>query len=454
MARKCLALILAAGEGTRMRSKMPKVLHSVAGLPMISHVMRVSAKAECDAVAVVAGNGAATVTKAVQEERPDTEVFEQTKRLGTAHAVLAARKALDAGYDDILVLFGDTPLLKPETLLQMRSVLAEGAAVVVLGFRAKDPTGYGRLLESDDKLLAIREDRDANDEERNINFCNGGIMALDGALATKLLDAVGNDNAKGEHYLTDVVEIANREGYSVAAIEADETEVMGVNTREDLAEVEAIWQSSARKNLLLSGVTMHAPETVFLHADTHIEPDVVLEPNLVFGPGVQIRAGARIRPFSHLEGAIVGKNVEIGPYARIRPGTNLESGAKVGNFVEIKNAHVASGAKVNHLSYIGDAEIGEKANVGAGTITCNYDGINKHKTIIGAGAFIGSNSALVAPVTIGDGAYVASGSVIVEDVPNDGLAMARGKQTNKLGRAKEIRDRNARIKEKRLNKSD
>ncbi|MEM9278961.1 MAG: bifunctional UDP-N-acetylglucosamine diphosphorylase/glucosamine-1-phosphate N-acetyltransferase GlmU [Pseudomonadota bacterium] len=449
MARTCLAIILAAGEGTRMRSNLPKVLHPVAGLPMITHVMRVSVAAQCDAIAVVAGKGAEAVSEIVVTEKSDTQVFEQTERLGTGHAVLAARKALESGHDDILVLFGDTPLLTPETLKRMRSALAEGAVVAVLGFRANNPTGYGRLLEKDGKLQAIREERDATDEERKINFCNGGIMGLAGDRALSLLDAIGNDNSKGEYYLTDVVEIANEQGHLVQAVEADETEVMGVNTRDGLAEVEALWQQAARKRLMQSGVSMQAPETVFLNADTVIEPDVILEPNIVFGPGVTVKSGSRVRAFSHIEGATVGENAEVGPYARLRSGTDLAEKAKVGNFVEVKNAKVASGAKVNHLTYIGDAEIGEKANIGAGTITCNYDGINKHKTTIGAGAFIGSNSALVAPVTIGDGAYIASGSVIVEDVPSDGLGLARGRQTNKEGRGREIRERNQRVKDER-----
>ncbi len=449
MARTCLSLILAAGEGTRMRSKLPKVLHEVANIPMLAHVMRVCSEAKSDKIAVVIGKGSELVIDIVQKENPNASAHVQTERLGTAHAVLAAREAIEQGADDILVLFGDTPLLTPETLTNMRNVLAEGVAVVVVGFYAKDPTGYGRLLEDGDKLIAIREHAEATEEERTVDFCNGGIMGLSGEQALALLDAVDDNNAKGEYYLTDVVEIANSKGLSVKALEAPEAELIGVNTRNGLAEVELLWQNTARQKLMTTGVTMQSPETVFLSADTIIEPDVVLEPNIVFGPNVHVKSGAKIKAFSHFEGAVIGENADIGPFARLRPGTKLASGTKVGNFVEVKNAKVHEGAKINHLTYVGDAEIGSKANIGAGTITCNYDGMNKHKTTIGEGAFIGSNSALVAPVTIGDGAYVASGSVITEDVPGNALGIARGKQANKEGKGDEIRARNAALKAKR-----
>lgn len=452
MARTCLSLILAAGEGTRMRSQLPKVLHEVANIPMLSHVMRVCSAAESEKIAVVAGKGSELVIDVVKKENPAASVHVQTERLGTAHAVLAAREAIEQGADDILVLFGDTPLLTPETLTNMREVLSAGAAIVVVGFYAKDPTGYGRLLEEGDKLVAIREHAEASEEERSIDFCNGGIMGLNGAHALALLDAVDNKNAKGEYYLTDVVEIANAQGLSVKALEAPEAELIGVNTRNGLAEVEALWQNTNREKFMASGVTMQAPETVFLSADTIIEPDVELEPNIVFGPKVIVKTGAKIKAFSHFEGAVIGENADIGPFARLRPGTDLFANTKVGNFVEVKNAIVHEGAKINHLTYVGDAEIGSKANIGAGTITCNYDGMNKHKTTVGAGAFIGSNSALVAPVTIGDGAYVASGSVITDDVPSDALGIGRGRQANKEGMGEEIRARNAALKAKRASK--
>lgn len=432
-----------------MRSSLPKVMHEVAGLPMLGHVLNVSETAGCDDIAVVVGKSAEMVRDWTLGFQSKASVFEQKERLGTGHAVLAAREALEKAPDDVLILFGDTPLLNPETLVSIRNELAHGSAVVVLGFEADDPTGYGRLLVNDGKLEAIREHKDATETERKVTFCNGGIMGLRGDCALELLDAIGNENANQEYYLTDVAEIANDKGLQVTAVQAPEAELIGVNTRQGLSEVEALWQTTRRNSLMADGVSMQAPETVFLSYDTVIEADVTIEPNVVFGTAVTVKSGTRIRAFCHLEGAVVGEGAEIGPYARLRPGANLAENTKVGNFVEIKNAVVHSGAKVNHLSYVGDAEIGEKANIGAGTITCNYDGMNKHKTTIGSNAFIGSNSSLVAPVTIGDGAYVASGSVIVEDVPSDSLGVGRGRQTNKQGRAKEIRDRNAEIKASR-----
>ena len=449
MTRSCLAVVLAAGEGTRMRSSLPKVMHKVAGIPMLHHVIDVSTNAGCDAIAVVAGNGFEMVRASVADRYPDTSFFEQKERLGTGHAVLAARKALEAGHEDILVLFGDTPLLKPETLTALRGELIKGAAVVVLGFRKNDPSGYGRLLVEDGQLTAIREHNDASPTELEVDFCNGGIMGLAGDRALELLDAVSNDNAKKEYYLTDVVEIAVSKGLKVTAMEADESELIGVNTRQGLSEVEAIWQQQKRAELMANGVTMHAPQTVYLSSDTEIEPDVELEPNVVFGPGVTVKSGATIRAFSHIEGASIGEGAQIGPFARLRPGTELSKNTKVGNFVEVKNAVVDAGAKINHLTYLGDAQIGVDANIGAGTITCNYDGMNKHLTVIGSNAFIGSNSALVAPVTIGDGAYVASGSVIIEDVPEGALGVARGKQSNKPGYAAKIKARNEKLKKER-----
>ena len=449
MARSCLSLILAAGEGTRMRSDRPKVLHEVAGKSMLGHVMDVSKSAETNNIAIVAGSGFEAVSKEALANSSGVDLFQQKERLGTAHAVLAAREALEAGFDDVVVLYGDTPLLRPETIMAMRQKLADGAAVVVLGFETENPTGYGRLLEDNGKLVAIREHKDASEAERQVTFCNGGIMGFAGASVISLLDAIGNDNAKGEYYLTDAVEIANEKGLSVEAIKADERELIGVNNKLELAEVETLWQERTRKELMNAGITLQAPQTVFFNADTVIEPNVILEPNIVFGPGVTVKTGATIRAFSHLEGAIVGEGAVVGPYARLRPGTRLEAHTKVGNFVEVKNADVLEGAKINHLSYVGDAEIGSEANIGAGTITCNYDGMNKHKTIVGAKAFVGSNSSLVAPVTIGDGAYVGSGSVITEEVPDNALGLGRGRQVNKDGAAETIRARTAAIKEQR-----
>jgi len=441
MARSCLTIILAAGQGTRMKSALPKVLHPVAGLPMAAHVAGTAHAAGSNAVAVVVGHGGSDVRKALESVLDGASFHEQTEQLGTAHAVLAAREAIAQGHDDVLVMFGDTPLVRPEIMQEARTRLAAGASVVVVGFRPANPFGYGRLIEKDGELMAIREERDASEKEKTVTFCNGGIMAFKGGEILGLLDAIGNDNAKGEYYMTDAVEIARAQGGKVVAIEAAVEDVVGVNTRQDLAAVEAIWQRRARVGLLDAGVTMTAPDTVFLHHDTKIAADVSIEPNVVFGPGVEVKSGARIRSFSHLEGAIVGENAEVGPFARLRPGAHLAEKAKVGNFCEVKKAEIGEGAKVNHLTYIGDAVIGAHANIGAGTITCNYDGYNKHLTEIGANAFIGSNSALVAPVKIGDNAYVASGSVVTEKVPDDAVAFGRARQENKEGLAPRLRAR-------------
>ena len=444
--RSCLSVILAAGEGTRMKSALPKVLHRLAGLPLVAHAVKAAQRHEGVDVALVVGRGADEVRAAVLPFAPEAEAFVQAERLGTAHAVLAAREKIARGYDDILVMFGDTPLVEPEALEALRDAIAGGAAVAVMGFRAPDPTGYGRLIEKDGALVAIREHKDATDDERRIDFCNGGIMAIAGAQTLALLDAVGNANAKGEYYLTDIVEIATAQGLAVVATEAPYESVLGINTRVELAEAEAIWQQRRRRALMLAGVTMTAPETVFLSHDTEIAEEVLVEPNVVFGPGVTVASGATIRAFSHLEGASVGPDAEIGPYARLRPGAQVGDHVKVGNFCEVKNAVLDSGAKVNHLTYIGDAHIGAKANIGAGTITCNYDGFLKHHTEIGAGAFIGSNSSLVAPVTVAAGGYVASGSVITDDVPADALAFGRARQENKDGLGRKLREKLAAIK--------
>jgi bifunctional UDP-N-acetylglucosamine pyrophosphorylase/glucosamine-1-phosphate N-acetyltransferase len=374
---------------------------------------------------------------------PQAETFVQEKRLGTAHAVLAARAAIERGHDDILVMFGDTPLIDPGALTVARLKLAEGAAVVVIGFRTDNPTGYGRLIEKGGKLVAIREEKDASAEERAITFCNGGLMAIAGKHALALLDAVGNANAKGEYYLTDIVEIAGRNGLEVVATEATFENALGINNRAELAEAEAIWQKRRRQEAMLSGVALIAPETVYFSHDTEIGADTVVEPNVWFGPGVTVESGATIHAFSHLEGATVASGCEVGPFARLRPGADLKTKAKVGNFCEVKKAVVEKGAKVNHLTYIGDAVIGAGANIGAGTITCNYDGYSKFLTEIGENAFIGSNSSLVAPVSIGNGAYVASGSVITENVPDDALAFGRARQKTMPGKAKELRARRA-----------
>jgi bifunctional UDP-N-acetylglucosamine pyrophosphorylase/glucosamine-1-phosphate N-acetyltransferase len=424
-----------------MRSSLPKVLHAVAGLPMVCHAVRTAEAAGGEAHAVVVGREAGRVEAAVRAVTGNVSFHEQSERLGTGHAVLAAREAIAKGHDDLLVLFADTPLTRPQTLIEMRALLAAGADVAVLGFRTPDPTGYGRLVMADGQLAAIREERDASAAERAINFCNGGIMAINGKTALVLLSAIGNANAKGEYYLTDVVEIARARGLKVVAHEAPEEEILGVNTRVELARVEALWQTRRRAELMLSGVTMIAPESVYVSHDTVIGPDTILEPNVFFGPGVSIGSGVSIHAFTHLADTSIGDGSHVGPFARMRGNATVGEGAHIGNFVEFKNVEFGKGAKASHLTYLGDASVGEKANIGAGTITCNYDGVNKHRTQIGAGAFIGSNSSLVAPVTVGEGAYVASGSVIVEDVPADAMAVARGRQANKPGHARTIKER-------------
>jgi len=439
--RTCLAVVLAAGEGTRMRSSKPKVLHAVGGRPMIGHVAAAAGEAGAGRIAVVVGNGAEAVGKYLSAVAPAARTYVQAERRGTAHAVLAAREALAEAADDVVVLCGDAPLVTAETLRRVRARLAEGADLVVVGFEADDPTGYGRLIVDGGRLVAIREDRDASPAERMVRLCNAGLLACRGEHLLSLLEAIGDDNAKREFYLTDAVAIANDRGLAVTTEIVPEAEVLGVNDRAQLAACEAAFQARARRAAMAGGVTLVAPETVFLAFDTMLASDVVVEPNVVFGPGVRVEAGAVIHAFSHLEGARVAAGASVGPFARLRPGTDLGAGARVGNFVETKNAVVDEGAKINHLSYVGDAHVGAGANVGAGTITCNYDGAGKHHTEIGAGAFIGSNSALVAPVAIGAGAYVGSGSVVTEDVPADALAIARGRQVVKPGRATEIRAR-------------
>ncbi|WP_379072770.1 bifunctional UDP-N-acetylglucosamine diphosphorylase/glucosamine-1-phosphate N-acetyltransferase GlmU [Mesorhizobium sp. UC22_110] len=441
--RTCLSIILAAGEGTRMKSALPKVLHQIAGLPMVAHVVKAAETAGATDIALVIGHGAEEMRKAAEKFAPRAGTFVQEQRLGTAHAVLAAREAIAKGYDDVLVMFGDTPLIDAGALGEARARLAEGAAVVVIGFRPPSPAGYGRLLEKGGKMIAIREEKDCTDEERKIGFCNAGMMAVSGKHALDLLDGVGNANAKGEYYLTDIVEIANGKGLDVVATEAGYENALGINNRAELAEAEAIWQKRRRKEAMLAGVTLIAPETVYFSYDTEIGQDTVVEPNVFFGPGVTIAGGVKIHAFSHLEGATVAANADIGPYARLRPGSDLAAKAKVGNFVEVKNARIEAGAKVNHLTYIGDARVGAGANIGAGTITCNYDGYSKFFTDIGAGAFVGSNSSLVAPIKLGDGAYIASGSVITEDVPEDALAFGRARQKTLPGKGKELRERRA-----------
>ncbi len=438
-ARTCLAIVLAAGEGKRMHSARPKVLHAIAGRSLLAHVLAAIAETGVTATAVVIGVGQETVAAEAKRLLPGVECFVQREPRGTAHAVLAARPAIERRPDDILIVYGDTPFVRPATLTRLRAALAAGAAVAVLGFRPADPSGYGRLIVAGDQLIAIREHADASARERAIGLCNGGIMALAGAHALAILERIGKRNRKGEFYLTDAVEIARGMKLDAVAVEVEEDEVRGINTKTQLAEAEAVAQQRLRKAALEAGVTLVAPETVFLSADTKFGKDVLVEPYVVFGEKVKVEDGAIIHSFSHLVGAHIGKGASVGPFARLRRGTRLGEGAKIGNFVEAKEATIEAGAKANHLSYIGDTLVGAKANVGAGTITCNYDGNAKHRTTIGKGAFIGSNSALVAPVEIGAGAYVGSGSVITENVPAGALALGRARQVVKEGRAIRLR---------------
>jgi bifunctional UDP-N-acetylglucosamine pyrophosphorylase/glucosamine-1-phosphate N-acetyltransferase len=433
-------VVLAAGEGTRMRSSLPKVLHPVAGQSMLSHVLQAGPDGAGSELAVVIGPGHADVAEEARRIRADAQTFVQRERLGTAHAVLAAREAIARGADDLLIVFGDTPLISAATFERLRAALQGGAALAVLGFRAADPTGYGRLLMQGDKLIAIREHADASAEERKVTLCNAGVMALNGRTALKILDRIGNANSKGEYYLVDAVSIARELGLEAVVIETTEDEVRGINTKAQLAEAESVMQARLRKAAMDAGVTLIAPETVYLAADTKFGKDVTIEPFVVIGPGVSIADGAVIHSFSHLVQASIGKNASIGPYARLRPGTSLGEGVRIGNFVETKAATLEAGVKVNHLSYIGDAEIGANSNIGAGTITCNYDGFLKNRTTIGREAFIGSNSSLVAPVTIGNGAYIGSGSVITKDVPGDAMAIERSQQSNREGGATRYRE--------------
>lgn len=447
MSRPLLAVVLAAGKGTRMRSDLPKVLHRIASRSMLGHVLELARAVAGDTPAVVLGPDMERVRDEVHRAAPGARTFVQERQEGTAHAVLAAREAIGAHQGDLVVLFADTPLVTAETVRKLIAALDGGASVAVLGFEAREPGSYGRLITgADGLLLAIREAKEATDVERAIRLCNSGVMAfrLDDPLT--VLEAIGNANAKGEYYLTDAVEIVRSGGGRAAVVECDEDEVLGVNARAELAEAEAIWQRRARAGAMAEGVTMIAPETVWLAFDTKLGRDVVVEPNVFFGPGVTVGQGAEIKANSYLEGAEIGAGARIGPYARLRPGAVLGQRVHIGNFVEVKNVALGEGAKANHLAYLGDGTVGAGANIGAGTIFCNYDGFFKHRTEIGDGAFVGSNSALVAPVKIGTGSYVGSGSVITRDVADGALALERSEQQERVGWAEKFRTLMARRK--------
>ncbi|MEM6658544.1 MAG: bifunctional UDP-N-acetylglucosamine diphosphorylase/glucosamine-1-phosphate N-acetyltransferase GlmU [Pseudomonadota bacterium] len=433
-------VILAAGKGTRMKSDLPKVLHPIAQVPMLVHAMRAGACLSPERTVIVAGHGAEAVEKAAHAEDESVVVVHQAEQLGTAHAVDQARDALDGFDGNVIVLYGDTPFIDPDTLKRMIDARTS-YDLVMLGFDiAEVQPRYGRLVMDGDRLVQIVEYKDATDEQRAIRFTNSGLLACDANLLFDLIAEVSNDNASGEYYLTELAALTNARGLKATAIKCDEAETLGVDSRADLAAADAAFQARARAELLDLGVTLMAPDTVYLAADTVIGRDTVIEPNVVFGPGVTVESGATIRSFSHLEGCHVSRGATVGPYARLRPGTELAENARIGNFVEIKNADIAQGAKVNHLSYIGDASVGAATNIGAGTITCNYDGVMKHRTTVGENVFVGSNTMLVAPVTLGDGAMTATGTVVTRDVQSDALAVARAKQENKPGYARKLFD--------------
>ena len=437
---KTAAIVLAAGLGTRMESRLPKVLHPLAGRPMIGHLMETLAGMELERILVVVGDDMEAVADAVA---PHPTVV-QKERLGTGHAVRTACEAVDGFDGTVLVLYADAPLISRQTLMRMLEArrAAPGPAVVVLGFRPRDPGPYGRLIVgADGTLQAIVEAGDATPGQGEIALCNAGVMAIDGAPLPGLLARVGTDNAKGEVYLTDIVAMARGDGLACAVVEGDEAELIGVNSRADLARAEAVVQERLRAAAMAGGATLADPETVYFSHDTRLGRDVTVGPHVVFGPGVAVGDDVEIRAFCHIEGARIAAGARIGPFARLRPGADIAAEAHIGNFVEIKNATVETGAKINHLAYVGDSRVGAKANVGAGTITCNYDGFAKHHTDIGAGAFIGSNTALVAPVTVGDGAIIGAGSVITGDVAADALALTRADQEERKGWAKRFRGR-------------
>ena len=442
--RPFAAVILAAGKGTRMKSDLHKVLHPVAGRPMLMHLLAGIEALGPVAEVVVVGAGRQQVENAVEPR--GARVAVQEPQLGTAHAVQQAEAALEGFEGDILILYGDVPMVGTKTMARMLSRLhdADRPAAVVLGFRPDDALAYGRIIaDGNGHIARMVEYKDATDAERAVTLCNSGLMAVRGEDLWELLKRVGNANAAAEYYLPDIVMLALEDGRHSAVIEAEAWEVAGVNSRAELAGMEAAWQTRRRAQAMADGATLIAPETVWFAWDTHIGRDVTIEPNVVFGPGVSVADGAVIHAFSHLQGATVASKADIGPFARLRPGAEIGEKARVGNFVEVKKAHLGAGAKVNHLSYIGDGEVGAGANIGAGTIFCNYDGYFKYRTVVGAGAFVGSNSALVAPVSIGAGAIVAAGSVVTKDVAPDALALVRPVQEEKPGWAARFRARMA-----------
>ncbi|PAU97345.1 bifunctional UDP-N-acetylglucosamine diphosphorylase/glucosamine-1-phosphate N-acetyltransferase GlmU [Paracoccus salipaludis] len=428
-------VVLAAGQGSRMLSDLPKVLHRLGGVPLVGHALAAGRSLDPERVIVVAGHGADAVGKAVAKLDPEAQIALQEQQLGTGHAVAQALPLLDGFEGKVVVLYGDTPFIGADTLA---ALVSHPADVVVLGFEAADPGRYGRLVVRGDKLDRIVEYKDADEATRAIALCNSGVMAADAGLLRDLVGRLGNENAAGEYYLTDVVGLARQEGRSAAVVTCDEAETLGINTRTELAAAEAAFQARRRDEMLENGVTMADPATVWFSLDTFIGRDAILGQNVVFGPGVTVESGAEILPFCHLEGCHVSAGATVGPFTRLRPGAELGGDVHVGNFVEIKNSVLAEGVKVGHLTYLGDAEVGERTNIGAGTVTCNYDGVGKHRTVIGAEAFIGSDTMLVAPVKVGNRAMTGSGSVITQDVPDEALGLGRARQVTKAGLAKRI----------------
>ncbi|MEM6636145.1 MAG: bifunctional UDP-N-acetylglucosamine diphosphorylase/glucosamine-1-phosphate N-acetyltransferase GlmU [Pseudomonadota bacterium] len=442
-------IVLAAGQGSRMLSDRPKVLHEIGNAPMLAHALGTADALAPERTVVVVGHGGEAVADALTAIAPEADVVWQKEQLGTGHAVLQARAALDKFDGDAFVLFGDTPFITAETLARMDTARKDGADLVVLGFESDDPARYGRLVTDGDALLKIVEWKDATETERAIRLCNSGLMCMPAKMLFELLERVDTGNAAGEVYLTDVAGLAVARGLTAKVVLCAEAETQGINTRADLAAAEAAFQTQSRVRALEAGVTLVAPDTVHFSLDTHLGRDSHVEPYVVFGPGVTVESGATIRAFSHLEGAHVSNGAVVGPYARLRPGAELAEGVRVGNFVEVKNAQVAEGAKINHLSYVGDASIGRATNIGAGTITCNYDGVMKHRTEIGARVFIGSNTMLVAPITVGDDAMTATGTVVTRDVPATAMAIGRAPQENKQGLATRLFERLRAIKKKK-----
>ncbi|SOC10452.1 bifunctional UDP-N-acetylglucosamine diphosphorylase/glucosamine-1-phosphate N-acetyltransferase GlmU [Rhodobacter maris] len=428
-------VVLAAGQGTRMNSELPKVLHRLGGAPLLAHALAAGQRLDPERVVVVVGHGAAEVQRTVSRIAPEADCALQAEQLGTGHAVAQALLQMASFEGKVVVLYGDTPFIRPETLENLVECTAD---VVVLGFEAADPGRYGRLIVTGDRLERIVEFKDATEAERALTLCNSGVICCDASLLARLVRALGNDNAAGEYYLTDIVAAARAEGYSAAVVRCAEEETLGINTRAELARAEALFQARSRTEALENGVTMVDPATVWFALDTWVGRDVVLGPNVVFGPGVTIESGATIEAFCHLEGCHISRGATIGPFARLRPGAELAEDVHIGNFVEVKNSILGEGVKVGHLTYLGDADVGEHTNIGAGTVTCNYDGVFKHRTTIGSNVFIGSDTMLVAPVTVGDGALTGSGSTVTEDVPAGALALGRAKQVNRPGVATKL----------------